>query len=221
MTEQGSGSPEDGERRRDNHRGAHRAAHRAALDHVLSLVAEAPWGESLVLRGSMAMLAWAGADAREPADLDFVVLPSSGIPIDALHPYPYVRRIEVVQQWPEAAAGAARYEIWRDGEDEFETRGARPMVPPEGLRWDVEPDPADSLPPHDDLLAAVRRCPDAARGVRLDADQARLDGDWGYAYGDDGAGGVRLLIPWHAEGLPEGQRNANVIASLKKKLETM
>ena len=55
-------SPEDVER--------WRAAHRAVLDHLLHLVAEhSPLGEDLVLRGSMVISAWVGAEAREPADL--------------------------------------------------------------------------------------------------------------------------------------------------------
>jgi hypothetical protein len=45
----------------------------AALDHVLRLVAAAECGESLVLRGSMAMLAWIGDGARPPRDLDWTV----------------------------------------------------------------------------------------------------------------------------------------------------
>jgi hypothetical protein len=41
-------------------------SHRLALDHILGLVAGAPCGESLILRGSMTMLAWAGDRARPP-----------------------------------------------------------------------------------------------------------------------------------------------------------
>jgi hypothetical protein len=36
----------------DSADGLERQAHRAALDHVLTLVADAPCGESLVLRGT-------------------------------------------------------------------------------------------------------------------------------------------------------------------------
>ncbi|MFD8377404.1 hypothetical protein ACFV2X_02290 [Streptomyces sp. NPDC059679] len=79
-----------------------------------------------VLRGSMVMLAWAGEAAREPADLDWVVLEDE-VRVDPLDPYPYVAGVEVVQQWPHAADGAARYEIWRD--EEFDTGGQR-AVPP-------------------------------------------------------------------------------------------
>ncbi|MBB4739938.1 hypothetical protein BJY16_003397 [Actinoplanes octamycinicus] len=54
-----------------------RAARRAALDHVLTVLAGGSWGRSLVLRGSVTMPAWAGPAAREPGDLDFVVIPAS------------------------------------------------------------------------------------------------------------------------------------------------
>ncbi|CAM5432926.1 hypothetical protein SAVIM338S_02503 [Streptomyces avidinii] len=38
-------------------------------------VARSGWADSLVLRGSMLMAGWFGARAREPHDLDFVVVP--------------------------------------------------------------------------------------------------------------------------------------------------
>ncbi|MFJ3830035.1 hypothetical protein ACIPWI_18980 [Streptomyces sp. NPDC090046] len=178
---------------------------RAALDHLLRLIAESAWGDCLVLRGSMVMPAWAGSRARPPGDLDFVVLPPSPVPVDALHPHPYVAAYDAVQQWPEAADGAAHYEIWADGEEEFETRGLRAEVPPEGLVWQPEPEP-DDFPPYDDLLELVRARPQAAAGVLLDADAASRDGSWAYAYAhaEDGPAGVRILIPWRAESGPLG-----------------
>ncbi|MFI1330818.1 nucleotidyl transferase AbiEii/AbiGii toxin family protein [Streptomyces sp. NPDC020845] len=178
-----------------------RAAHRAALDHVLALIAEAPWSTSLVLRGSMVMSAWAGQAAREPADLDWVVLEDE-VRVDPLDPYPYVAGVEVVQQWPEAADGAARYEIWRD--EEFDTGGQRAVLPPEGLHWIVaDAETVEPSPPYMDLLDRVRRQPEAAPGVLLDADAAKDDGTWTYAEYD--TPGVRLVIPWRAEGLPPGE----------------
>lgn len=48
-------------------------ARREAMDHVLA--AAASWHHHLVLRGSATLRAWFGASAREPNDLDFVVLP--------------------------------------------------------------------------------------------------------------------------------------------------
>ncbi|MEV7557278.1 nucleotidyl transferase AbiEii/AbiGii toxin family protein [Streptomyces sp. NPDC089795] len=56
-------------------RPAWRAARRGALDVVARGVARSGWADSLVLRGSMLMAGWFGAAAREPHDLDFVVVP--------------------------------------------------------------------------------------------------------------------------------------------------
>ncbi|WP_194895307.1 nucleotidyl transferase AbiEii/AbiGii toxin family protein [Catenulispora pinisilvae] len=44
-----------------------------AMAAALSAVAECDFGAHLVLRGSVLMKLWFGADAREPGDLDFVV----------------------------------------------------------------------------------------------------------------------------------------------------
>ncbi|MEU0601476.1 nucleotidyl transferase AbiEii/AbiGii toxin family protein [Streptomyces sp. NPDC006393] len=176
------------------------AARRAALDHVLALIACAPWSESLVLRGSMVVPAWVGSAAREPADLDWIA-PRNAVGVDPLDPCPYVDRLATVQQWPEAADGAARYEIWTY--EEFDTGGQRPRLPPEGLRWLHEDEVVDSGPPYGDLLDRVARWPDAAPGVLLDANDARVDGTWTYAEYD--TPGVRLVIPWSAEGLSPGE----------------
>jgi hypothetical protein len=43
---------------------------------VLTAISESPWAEHLVLRGSVLLKAWFGAIAREPGDLDFVVIPA-------------------------------------------------------------------------------------------------------------------------------------------------
>lgn len=51
------------------------AARRHALDLALAAVAGSEWAEHLVLRGSMLLKAWFGEAAREPGDLDFVVVP--------------------------------------------------------------------------------------------------------------------------------------------------
>ncbi|GGX09498.1 nucleotidyl transferase AbiEii/AbiGii toxin family protein [Streptomyces chryseus] len=52
-------------------------ARSAALSAVRDGVAASPWAQSLVLRGSVLMALWFGEQAREPGDLDFVVVPSS------------------------------------------------------------------------------------------------------------------------------------------------
>ncbi|MFI5792384.1 nucleotidyl transferase AbiEii/AbiGii toxin family protein [Streptomyces sp. NPDC051677] len=54
---------------------AWRAARRRALDLVLAAISDSEWVDSLVLRGSVLMSAWFGGAAREPGDLDFVVIP--------------------------------------------------------------------------------------------------------------------------------------------------
>ncbi|MFI6521059.1 nucleotidyl transferase AbiEii/AbiGii toxin family protein [Spirillospora sp. NPDC050679] len=51
------------------------AARRRAVDHVLAAVSRSRWSEHLVLRGSVLLRAWYGSLAREPGDLDFVVVP--------------------------------------------------------------------------------------------------------------------------------------------------
>lgn len=51
-----------------------RVARRAALDHVLAGLADTLWAEQLLVRGSVLLRAWFGENAREPGDLDFVVL---------------------------------------------------------------------------------------------------------------------------------------------------
>ncbi|MFE4547055.1 nucleotidyl transferase AbiEii/AbiGii toxin family protein [Streptomyces sp. NPDC056785] len=181
-------------RSRDDRR--RRAAHRAVLDHLVGLVAGGPLGDDLVLRGSMVMPAWVGSSAREPADLDWIVPQPLLVPIDSEDPYPYVHDLEAVQEWPEAADGAARYEIW--GFEEFDTQGLRAAVPPEGTHWMAEAEP-ETCPPHTTLLELVRERPVAAPGVVLDADAARDDGTWTYSEYD--TPGVRLIIPWRAEGL--------------------
>lgn len=182
-------------------------AHRAALDHVLALVAGAEWGAGLVLRGSMTLQAWVGEQARPPADLDWIApgLLAADFP-DPLDPFPYVDDITWVQQWPEAFAGAAEYQMW--AEEEFATFGSRPVLPPEGLRWmqaeegwmqaDKDNPPAILT----DLVETIRTDPHAGGGVVLDADAAAPDREWGYSYDD--MPGVRIRVPWHAEGLKSG-----------------
>ncbi|MEU9367954.1 nucleotidyl transferase AbiEii/AbiGii toxin family protein [Streptomyces avermitilis] len=54
---------------------AWRTARRRALELVLAAIADSAWVDALVLRGSVLMSAWFGDAAREPGDLDFVVVP--------------------------------------------------------------------------------------------------------------------------------------------------
>ncbi|HEX8870671.1 MAG TPA: nucleotidyl transferase AbiEii/AbiGii toxin family protein [Lentzea sp.] len=50
-------------------------ARRRAMAHVLHLIGTSDWRDNLVLRGSAVMRVWFGDAAREPGDLDFVVVP--------------------------------------------------------------------------------------------------------------------------------------------------
>src|SRR6185437_3459790 len=52
-----------------------RQARTGALDYVLEAIADSQWADHLVLRGSVLLRTWYGQAAREPGDLDFVVLP--------------------------------------------------------------------------------------------------------------------------------------------------
>jgi hypothetical protein len=181
-------------------------AHRAVLDHVLGLVMGLPWSDSLVLRGSVLMRAWVGEKARDPADLDFVMLPDQSVPIDPLDPHPYVAGLELVRQWPEVADGAGRYEIWCDGDEEFCTGGVRAIVPPEGLYWQAEAEGGESVGEYfHDLAEQVRLRPQASPDLLLEADRVRLDDTWTYAYGGDGLGGFRVVIPWRVSAADGGE----------------
>lgn len=54
-----------------------RWARRTVIDHLVRVVAGSPWCENLVLRGSLLLEAWIGEQARDPGDLDWVVVPQS------------------------------------------------------------------------------------------------------------------------------------------------
>ncbi|WP_405984366.1 nucleotidyl transferase AbiEii/AbiGii toxin family protein [Streptomyces sp. NBC_00872] len=187
--------------REDQQDARRRAARRAAMDHVLGLIAQAPWSAGLVLRGSVPLRAWLGGLAREPGDLDWVMLePSPASFPDPLGPYPYVDDLSAVQQWPEAAHGVGTPGFWAD--EESGTHGARPVLPPEGLRWVDAGEYEHPSGPYDDLMAAIREHPTAYGGVVLDAEGCREDGDWTYREYENP--GVRIIVPWHAEGLEPG-----------------
>ncbi|MEU7526018.1 nucleotidyl transferase AbiEii/AbiGii toxin family protein [Saccharothrix sp. NPDC042600] len=99
------GDPAEGER--------WTAARRAAMAHVLAVVAGSRWAGNLVLRGSVVLRAWFGEAAREPGDLDFVVVPrefaadgaeASAMPADlvaalAADPGPGLRAEGVTSDW--------------------------------------------------------------------------------------------------------------------------
>jgi hypothetical protein len=180
-------------------------AHRAALDHVLTLIAESPLADWLVLRGSMTMPAWVGDAARPPGDLDWIARSPALIPLDDLHPYPYLDCLAPVQQWPEAAHGAARNEIWEF--EEFDTDGRHAYLPPEGLNWL----PAAGIGSFDEELwdaeftNLISRNPHTPDGIEFDPESIDLRQDWDYAdYHPGGENGrLRLDLPWQS---PAGEK---------------
>ncbi|MER5747743.1 nucleotidyl transferase AbiEii/AbiGii toxin family protein [Streptomyces sp. NPDC002225] len=179
-----------------------RAARRAVLDHLLRVVAGSPLGKGLVLRGSVPLRAWVGAAAREPGDLDWIVpRPGADFP-DPLDPYPHVAGVEEVQQWPEAAHGSAAPELLTDGEC-HETGGARPVLAPEGLRWAVSDDLGVSPDLDEEVAAALRAGPPLPEGIRVDPLRVSLDQEW--MYREYETPGIRVVVPWEADGLPPGE----------------
>ncbi|MFJ9367137.1 nucleotidyl transferase AbiEii/AbiGii toxin family protein [Nocardia sp. NPDC101769] len=179
-----------------------RAAHRAALDHMLALIAESPWGRGLVLRGSITMAAWVGDKARPPADLDWIVPDPTDIAFaDPADPFPYVEDLSWVQHWPEAVFGAVTDEMWED--EQLESFGLRPILPPEGLHW---VDPVDYSENHtwspllDNLIETIRQRPAAQAGVVLNADGIEGGADGSYAFDYYDTPGLRVRVPWYTTG---------------------
>jgi hypothetical protein len=168
--------------------------HRLALDHVLSLIAGAEWSSRLVLRGSMLMTAYAGSAARKPGDLDFVVV-KDGWPVEDLDPYPYVDEHASVQQWPEAADGAGRAELWAD--QEFETGGQHPRVSPDGVNW-VRTEDWEEPAPYGDLRGLIRDNAQVGNGIVLDVEGFDENAPW--AYSGYAMNGARVTVPWRVEG---------------------
>ncbi|MFJ7493670.1 nucleotidyl transferase AbiEii/AbiGii toxin family protein [Streptomyces sp. NPDC097727] len=180
-----------------------RAARRSVQDHLLRVIADSPWGDGLILRGSLPLQAWVGAAAREPGDLDWIVLePSADSFADRLDPYPYVDGVGLVQQWPEAAHGAAAPELWTDGECHT-TGGARPVLAPEGLHWIDSDGMAPSPAPAEEIIGALRAGPPPPSGIRIDPYTVTSDGVW--MYREYETPGTRVVVPWQADGLPPGE----------------
>ncbi|MFC9245513.1 nucleotidyl transferase AbiEii/AbiGii toxin family protein [Streptomyces sp. NPDC057136] len=111
-----------------------RAARRAVQDHVLRLIAGAPWGANLVLRGSLPVQVWVGEAAREPGDLDWVVLDTC--------PDVHKEFVEALRTGP-ALSDGIRIDPSAVTEDEewtvreYQTEGVRLLIP-----WETE-----GLPP--------------------------------------------------------------------------
>ena len=166
--------------------------HRSVIDHVTALVGESPLVNALVLRGSVTMLAWAGAHAREPADLDWIVRPVAVQPQDRWWPYPYVDGLHRVRSAPETVHRRPQDELW--AAQDYDAEGHRPHLPPDGLRW-LRDDDLDPDRPHLDLLSLLEAHPTTPDGVRLDPEGAEFDADFGYDPEYDGSG-VRVAVPF-------------------------
>ncbi|GGN56933.1 hypothetical protein GCM10010112_09260 [Actinoplanes lobatus] len=178
-------------------------AHRAALDHILGVVAEQPWAECLVLRGSMTMASWVGDAARPPGDIDWVVWPPDAVPVDYLDPYPVLDRADVPHHWPEAA----RHLAWTF--QEFDSDGPRSVSSPDHASWvsGAQPDEAPD-PVHDRLEKLLAAHPRASGGVVLDASRIAHEATWDYTVSWSEYSNIRLVagsrarmvIPWTAPG---------------------
>ncbi|WP_328806756.1 nucleotidyl transferase AbiEii/AbiGii toxin family protein [Streptacidiphilus fuscans] len=89
---------------------AWKAERRKARDLVLSAIAETPWADGLVLRGSVLLRAWFGDVAREPGDLDFVVSPTDRR-IDEPRTATMLAGItQAVQEAADASSGSVRFQ---------------------------------------------------------------------------------------------------------------
>ncbi|MFF7126324.1 nucleotidyl transferase AbiEii/AbiGii toxin family protein [Streptomyces sp. NPDC016566] len=84
---------------------AWRTARRQALHLVLASISESEWAEALVLRGSMLMSMWFGQSARDPGDLDFVVVPAAW----RIDEERTARMLDGIAEAAEAREGAVRF----------------------------------------------------------------------------------------------------------------
>ncbi|GLW28238.1 nucleotidyl transferase AbiEii/AbiGii toxin family protein [Actinoplanes regularis] len=178
----------------------------------MTLIAESPWADWLVLRGSMTMPAWVGDAARPPGDLDWIVRPPTMSRMDDLDPYPYFDRLAPVQEWPEAAHGAARNEMWEF--EEFDTAGRHPRLPPEGLNW-IPAAGLDSLNDEaldDELAELIRQDARTPGGIEFEPEAIGFSSDWDYAEYEPGGenGRVRFGLPWRAPDGEEGEVQIDV-----------
>jgi hypothetical protein len=82
-----------------------RLARRRAAEHVLAAIARSPFGEHLVLRGSLLMRAWFGDAAREPGDIDWTIVPETILKSDAWSAEMTKQLAAVLADQPEAAGG--------------------------------------------------------------------------------------------------------------------
>ena len=96
-----------------------RDARRRVMDHVLCSISASPWGEHLVLRGSLLLKAWLGDAARDPGDIDFTVIPHTKLISEPWAAELFAGLVEVVRDQPLVGRGieivpheVATDEIW-------------------------------------------------------------------------------------------------------------
>jgi len=90
-------------------------ARQAAMAHLLRVIADSPYAQHLVLRGSVTLHAWFGDAAREPGDLDFVVIPQTMAVIDPEALQMLNGIVTAIREQPGAglhADGVAVEDIW-------------------------------------------------------------------------------------------------------------
>ncbi len=90
-------------------------ARQAAMAYLLRTIAESPYARHLVLRGSVPLRAWIGQAAREPGDLDFVVIPRTMDVADAQARQMLAGIVRAIRKRPGAGLSAERVaaeDIW-------------------------------------------------------------------------------------------------------------
>jgi hypothetical protein len=206
-------------------------ARRAVLDHVLAVVAGSHLVDHLVLRGSRLLQAWAGTAAREPADLDWIVVGPVVAPGPLVVASPYGDLSDLVEEWPQLEVSRPCEVRWWDVDEPTGTEDHRLDAWAQMDAWeDEEPDwvadriggldwtvvdgpggdPVDAGHPYQELLELLAERPVAVPGVVLEAAKAERTDEWTYAYqptGDfwsEGVPGVRVRLPYQADGLPGG-----------------
>ncbi len=115
---------------------AWRSARQSVFDHVLTLIAGWSMRNCLVLRGSIALKAWAGDEAREPGDFDWVVLG------DAQRVLPYL--LDLIRRSPETFDGVVLEVDYAKSQTDCREVGYEQF---DSLTRVVIPWRADGLPP--------------------------------------------------------------------------
>lgn len=76
------------------------------MHHLLRLLANSPWNQHLVLRGSLLLKSWLGEVARNPGDIDWVVIPRETSLLDPLTFELFSELLQLVRDHPQAGEAA-------------------------------------------------------------------------------------------------------------------